>query len=233
MSWRLAARGAGQHHQRVGLDRLRVAPRCLSGSARSLSDGPGALVPPGLGSLHGAWWVSPESRPTAAEAAARLSFLSVWGPSPRAFTVLHRCPTPGGIAGPVPEPDAGGSRETAALDAAGGQGLPRSGRRGPGYDEETGTFWVGDPGFEPVTFLGVSPARFRVRRPVTPSWSGGAFCLVRSRTGHCQAIRQAARVPSTGASTGARPSSRRSGAAEGQHRDWHTPTAKSVPAGRH
>jgi hypothetical protein len=41
------------------------------------------------------WWIPAGQRPDAAEAGARLSYLRRWGPSPRAFPVLHRF-TPAG-----------------------------------------------------------------------------------------------------------------------------------------
>ena len=116
---------------------------------------------PAAGHSTALWWVSPESRPTAAEAAARLSSLTVWGPSPRAFTVLHRYPARAASLVQCRETDAGGSRQTSALDAAGGQGVPWSGRRGAGHDDETGTFWVGDTGFESVSRLSANVALVR------------------------------------------------------------------------
>lgn len=42
------------------------------------------------GSHTALWWVPAGTRPSADAAAAHLTYLRRWGPSPRAFTVLHR-----------------------------------------------------------------------------------------------------------------------------------------------
>jgi Domain of unknown function (DUF3291) len=45
---------------------------------------------PVTGTHTALWWVPAGNQPTAEDAVAHLRYLRRWGPSPRAFTVLHR-----------------------------------------------------------------------------------------------------------------------------------------------
>ena len=55
----------------------------------------GRWVEPIPGHTTALWWLPTGEYPTVAEATARLRHLRAWGPTPRAFSVLHRF-TPGG-----------------------------------------------------------------------------------------------------------------------------------------